>query len=180
MQADLLQKSKCKGLFGSITAVSPFLQGVCWITWRQRKEANWISQNSLICLLRLVNSLWKPIQGHDLLLSQWNSCKFEVCVSVECHGEKQHLLVCCLRVSLSALGFMSKSALQYSALLRAASGELSTVLEGYFVLFCFVLFFWLTEQEKVCFSFYQKDEKAQQRDLYRWHTGFQQFFPLDH
>lgn len=74
---------------------------------------------------------------------------------------------------------MSKSALQCSALLRAASGELSTVLEGYFVLFCLVLFFWLTEQEKVCFSFYQKDEKAQQRDfLYRDTLAFNSSFLL--
>lgn len=59
-----------------MTAVSPLLQGVCWISWRQKKGANWISPNSLISLLRSVNSWWE--KDPRAVITQWNSCKSEV------------------------------------------------------------------------------------------------------
>lgn len=72
------RKSKCTDIVRRLTAVSSLLQDACWIIWRQRKEANWISPNSLICLLRLVISHWQWTGGHHWFLSQWNPCKFAV------------------------------------------------------------------------------------------------------
>lgn len=105
-------------LFGRVTAVPPLLQGVCWISWRQKKEANWTSPNSLTSLLRSVNSHWEKDPGFVIasveFLQVWSQSE------QRCPAEKQLLLVC----SLSDSPHPSRVPVHVSSVLRAVSDSL--------------------------------------------------------
>lgn len=93
-------------------------QGVCWISWRQKKEANWTSPNSLTSLLRSVNSHWEKDPGFVIasveFLQVWSQSE------QRCPAEKQLLLVC----SLSDSPHPSRVPVHVSSVLRAASDSL--------------------------------------------------------
>lgn len=89
------QEKQIYRLFRRVTAVPSLFQGVCWISWRQKKEANWISLNSLISLLRSVNSCWEKdprfVISSVEFLQAWSQSEQRF------PGEKQLLLVCSLK-----------------------------------------------------------------------------------